>query len=226
MENAPSIWGMIVHHSTMANIKEAINAVNVSQAHLHEAWSQSRRWTDRDHWRGKGVYTNHCKDLNQENEQWGMSDLEGYIDSDMERNKGAFASSQPRNYPSCSQAPPQKEQSYPFPPQDQMVSGTKQVAGPCYACRSECHWLWECPKKPEFDKLKRKGKVGGLPQAYKIAMHAAAIFKQQQSLILLQRRVFTRGNAGWSFPWKAQYHKETNVYTEWVQFATKHVSFL
>ena len=57
-----------------------------------------------------------------------------------------------------------------------MVSDMKQVAGPCYACGSECHWL-QCPKRLEFDELKRKGKVGGPSQTYKIAMHAAAIFQ-------------------------------------------------
>ena len=44
LENAPPVWGMIVHHSTMANIEEVINAVNTSQNHLHEAWFQSCRW--------------------------------------------------------------------------------------------------------------------------------------------------------------------------------------
>ena len=41
MENAPPVWGTIVHHSTMADIKEVVNAVNTSQSHLHKAWFQS-----------------------------------------------------------------------------------------------------------------------------------------------------------------------------------------
>src|SRR6266478_373064 len=48
LENAPPVWGMIVHHSTMADIEEVINAVNTLQTHLHEAWFQSHRWGNWD----------------------------------------------------------------------------------------------------------------------------------------------------------------------------------
>src|SRR5260370_40175012 len=44
MENTPPVWGTIVHHSTMADIKEVVNTVNTSQSHLHEAWFQSCKW--------------------------------------------------------------------------------------------------------------------------------------------------------------------------------------
>src|SRR5260370_6359440 len=45
MENAPPVWGTIVHHST---IEEVVNAVNTSQSHLHEAWFQSHKWGNQD----------------------------------------------------------------------------------------------------------------------------------------------------------------------------------
>ena len=48
MENAPPVWGTIVHHSTMANIEEVVNAINTSQSHLHEAWFQSHKWGNQD----------------------------------------------------------------------------------------------------------------------------------------------------------------------------------
>ncbi|SRR5258708_6427320 len=46
MLNAPLDWGTIVHHSTMANIEEVLNAVNASQKALHCVWLQEQ-WRER-----------------------------------------------------------------------------------------------------------------------------------------------------------------------------------
>src|SRR5260370_33505515 len=48
MENAPPVWGTIVHHSTMADIEEVVNTVNASQSHLHKALFQSHKWGNQD----------------------------------------------------------------------------------------------------------------------------------------------------------------------------------
>src|SRR6266850_4950370 len=88
MENTPPVWGTIVHHSTMADIKEVVNAVNTSQSHLHEAWFQSCKWGNRDRGpRGeRHTYKAARVALDDEDhlssESMGISDLEGYKDSD------------------------------------------------------------------------------------------------------------------------------------------------
>src|SRR5260370_38220587 len=83
MENAPSIWGTIIHHSTMADIKEVINAVNTLQPHLHEAWFQSHKWGNQD--RGpreerctyKAAWVTLDDEGHPSSESLGMSDLKG-----------------------------------------------------------------------------------------------------------------------------------------------------
>ena len=52
------------------------------------------------------------------------------------------------------------------------MSKSKCFAGPCYACSSEKHWLRDCLKREEYDKLKEKKLVKGPSKAYKIAMYA------------------------------------------------------
>ena len=52
------------------------------------------------------------------------------------------------------------------------MSESKRFAGPCYACGSKKHWLRDCPKRGEYDKLKEKKLVKGPSKAYKIAMYA------------------------------------------------------
>src|SRR5260370_26903049 len=37
MENAPPVCGNIVHHSTMANIKQVVNTLNTSQSHIRNS---------------------------------------------------------------------------------------------------------------------------------------------------------------------------------------------
>ena len=61
---------------------------------------------------------------------------------------------------------------FPFLPQDQVISGSKCFTGLCYACRSEKHWLRDCPKRGDYDKLKEKKLVKGPSKVYKIAMYA------------------------------------------------------
>src|SRR5260370_41440392 len=88
MENAPPVWGTIVHHSTMADIEEVINAINTSQTHLHEAWFQSCRWGTRDRGPRGERHTYRAAQGTSEDEEHpssellGMLDLEGYKDSD------------------------------------------------------------------------------------------------------------------------------------------------
>src|SRR5260370_110128 len=105
MENAPPVWGTIVHHSTMADIKEILNAINTSQTHLHEAWFQSHRWGSRDRGPQGEKHTFKAAQVASEDEDplspesLGLSDLEGCEDSDWEaffnhRNKPS--SSNPR----------------------------------------------------------------------------------------------------------------------------------
>src|SRR5260370_2289494 len=86
MENAPPVWGTIVHHSTMVDIEEVVNAVNTSQSHLHEAWFQSHKWGNRDRGPRGERYTYKAAQVTSDNEDClsskslGMSDLEGYED--------------------------------------------------------------------------------------------------------------------------------------------------
>ena len=171
MENAPPIWGTIIHHSTMADIKEVVNTINTSQIHLHEVWFQSCRWGNRGQRGEKCAYKATQVILDDEDlpspESLGLSNLDGYEDLDKEvlfnhRNKPS--SMNPRR-----QDP--KAQMYPFSPQDQVVSELKQFAGPCYMCRSEKHWLRDCLKRSEYDKLKEKKLMKGPSTAYKITMY-------------------------------------------------------
>ena len=41
-----------------------------------------------------------------------------------------------------------------------------------HTCGSKKHWLRDCPKRGEYDKLKEKKLVKGPSKAYKIAMYA------------------------------------------------------
>ena len=50
------------------------------------------------------------------------------------------------------------------------MSNLKHFTGPCYACGSEKHWLRDCPKRGDYDKLKEKKLVKGPSKAYKIAI--------------------------------------------------------
>ena len=52
------------------------------------------------------------------------------------------------------------------------MSNSKQFTGPCYACGSKKHWLRDCPKRGDYDKLKEKKLVKGPSKVYKIAMYA------------------------------------------------------
>ena len=47
MLNAPPDWGMIVHHSTMANIEEVLDTVNSSQVALHRVWLH-KQWREKE----------------------------------------------------------------------------------------------------------------------------------------------------------------------------------
>src|SRR5260370_15603209 len=161
MENAPPVWGTIVHHSTMADIEEVLNAINTSQTHLHKAWFQSHRWGSRDRGPRGGKCTYKAARVASDDkdplspESLGLSDLEGYEDSDRE----AFFNH--RNKPSSSNPRwgDTKAQTYPFSPQDQVVSKSKR-------------WLRDCPKRGDYDKLKENKLVKGPSKAYKIAMYA------------------------------------------------------
>ncbi len=46
MSNALLDWGTIIHHSTMANIKEVLDAVNALWKALHCVWLQEQ-WRER-----------------------------------------------------------------------------------------------------------------------------------------------------------------------------------
>ena len=52
------------------------------------------------------------------------------------------------------------------------MSNSKRFAGLCYACGSEKHWLRDCPKRGDYDKLKEKKLVKGPSKVYKIVMYA------------------------------------------------------
>src|SRR5260370_28728116 len=88
MENAPSVWGTIIHHSTMANIEEVINAINTSQDHLHKAWFQSHRWGSRGPRGERHTHKVTQVALDEEgslsSEPWGLLDLEEYEDLERE----------------------------------------------------------------------------------------------------------------------------------------------
>jgi len=74
----------------MANIKEVINTINTFQTHLHKAWFQSCRWGNRDRGPRGERCTYKAAQVTLEDEEHlsskslGMSDLEGYEDSDRE----------------------------------------------------------------------------------------------------------------------------------------------
>src|SRR5260370_13017440 len=127
MENAPPVWGTIVHHSTMANIEEVLNAINTSQTHLHKAWFLSHRWGSRDRgpqgerctYKAAQVVSDDEDPLSPES--LGLSNLEGYEDSDLEaffNHQNKPSSSSPRQWDT-------KAQMYPFSPQDQVMSESK-----------------------------------------------------------------------------------------------------
>src|SRR6266478_9625289 len=171
MENAPPVWGTIVHHSTMADIKEVVNAVNTSQSHLHEAWFQSCKWGNQDRGpRGeRHTYKAAWVALDDEDcpssESLGILDLEGYEDS----NREVLFNHQNKPSPLNPKHWDQETQMFPFLPQDQVMSNLKHFAGPCYTCRSEKHWLRDCLKRGDYDKLKEKKLVKGPSKAYNIA---------------------------------------------------------
>ena len=103
---------------------------------------------------------------------WGMSDLEGYQDSGVDKERGALLNNKG---PARSAQPFQRTQNpkvYPFAPQDHIISDAERFAGPCYACGSGKHWLRDCPKKGEYEELRRKKIVQGPSKAYKVAMFA------------------------------------------------------
>ena len=52
------------------------------------------------------------------------------------------------------------------------MSKSKHFTGLCYACGSEKHWLRDCLKRGEYDKLKEKKLVKGPSKVYKIAIYA------------------------------------------------------
>src|SRR5260370_572680 len=173
MENAPPVWGTIVHHPTMVDIKEVVNAINTSQSHLHKAWFQSCKWGNRDRGpRGerctyKAAWVASDNEDHLSSESLGMSDLEGYEDLDREVLFNHWNKPSPLN-PKCWD---QETQTYPFSPQDHVMSDLKHFAGPCYACGLEKHWLRDCPKRRDYDKLKHKNLVKGPSKAYNITMY-------------------------------------------------------
>src|SRR5260370_22007797 len=103
-----------------------------------------------------------------------MLDLEGYEDSDRE----VLFNHQNKPSPSNPKHQDQETQMFPFSPQDQVVSGSKCFTGPCYACRSEKHWLRDHLKRGDYNKLKEKKLVKGPSKAYKIAMYAMEALRE------------------------------------------------
>src|SRR5260370_6846699 len=98
----------------------------------------------------------------------GILDLEGYEDSDRE----ILFNHQNKPSPLTPKHWDQEAQMFPFSPQDQVMSDSKQFAGLCYACGSEKHWLRDCLKRGDYDKLKEKKLVKGPSKVYKITMYA------------------------------------------------------
>ena len=107
-------------------------------------------------------------------ESLGLSDLEGYEDLDWE----AFSNHQNKPSSSYLRWGDTKAQTYPFSPQDQVMSESKCFTSPCYACRSEKHWQRDCLKRGDYDKLKEKKLVKGPSKAYKIAMYAREALRE------------------------------------------------
>ena len=113
-------------------------------------------------------------------DSWGLSDLDKYEDLEREvllnhQNKPSL--SNPRHWD-------QETQMYPFSPQDQIMSKSKCFTGLCYACGSEKHWLRDCLKRGEYDKLKEKKLVKGPYKAYKIAMYAMEALQESSKVCL------------------------------------------
>src|SRR6266850_2492808 len=134
MENAPPVWGTIVHHSTMADIKEVVNTINTSQSHLHKAWFQSHKWGNQDRGpRGerrtyKAAWVTSDDEDRLSSESLGISDLEGYEDSD----RKVLFNHQNKPSPLNLKHQDKETRMFPFLPQDQVVSGSKCFTGLCY----------------------------------------------------------------------------------------------
>ena len=90
MENAPPVWGTIVHHSTMADIEEVLDTINTSQTHLHEAWYQPHKWGNRDRGPQGERHTHKAAQVVLDDEDplspksLGLSNLDKYEDLDRE----------------------------------------------------------------------------------------------------------------------------------------------
>src|SRR5258708_6471745 len=104
MSNTPLDWGTVIHHSTMANIKEVLNVVNALQKALHHVWLQEQ-WRERGYPQGEKGKSNsqdakwtfkvewECTNMGKSlPDPWGMSSLEGYQDSGRDKEHKALLS--------------------------------------------------------------------------------------------------------------------------------------